>query len=446
MNQEIKKIKIQDLVLWSENPRDPIDKNATDQAIIDRALNHASSKLKWNLDKLAKEMGDYYDFSELPTVVFHGKKPIVYDGNRRVILGKIKHKLVNVPDAFSKIKIPDFPLEIPCNVCTKETALQNVLRKHGGSGSWDPLERDIFLYRFMGEKKSAFLLLEEQTGIISEYSKALGQGFVRDEIFTHKKLAELGFFVNDDTLSSRHNEEESRRILSDIIKKITDKELSTRKNRGQVITVLDQSTQELIKQNEASSPLPITLRYGNAKSKPEINDKKSEDDDHSTHNLDNKTPQTENLNNKTSLRLSKRTTQREAELFGGKLYLQAGDTNDFYRDVVNLYSFYIDRKDTLSSKFPSLIRMSLRLLCETAAKEKGFPKIDNYLKGNYAAAKKNLDQDGKTTLSNQDIDENKIVQLLHTGAHNYKSSSSIDQTIALSMIIGAILTITHGKE
>jgi hypothetical protein len=30
MNQEVKYIKIEDLVLWTENPRDPIDKNATD--------------------------------------------------------------------------------------------------------------------------------------------------------------------------------------------------------------------------------------------------------------------------------------------------------------------------------------------------------------------------------------------------------------------------------
>ena len=92
MNQEIKYIKIQDLVLWTENPRDPIDKNATDQSIVDRALRDTSSK--WSLAKLAKGMGDHYDLSELPTVVFHNKKPIVYDGNRRIILGKIKHKLV----------------------------------------------------------------------------------------------------------------------------------------------------------------------------------------------------------------------------------------------------------------------------------------------------------------------------------------------------------------
>ncbi|MBK6966852.1 MAG: hypothetical protein IPH20_23860 [Bacteroidales bacterium] len=57
-----------------------------------------------------------------------------------------------------------------------------------------------------------------------------------------------------------------------------------------------------------------------------------------------------------------------------------------------------------------------------------------------------LDKDIKTSLSNHNVNENSIVQLLHTGAHNYQSSSNIEQTIAMSIIIGSILTISHGKE
>jgi hypothetical protein len=443
MKQQVKNIKIHDLVLWTENPRDPIDKDATDQKIIDRALLHTSSK--WNLSKLAKDMGDYYDLSELPTVVFHGEKPIVYDGNRRIILGKIKHKLVNVPDNFSKIRIPDFPLEIPCNVCIEEIALKNVLRKHGDSGSWDPLERDIFLHKFMGESKSAFLVLEENTGVISE-NPCLNQGFVKNEILNNENLKALGFSIQGESLNSIHSDEESRQILSDISRKITEKEITTRKRRGQVIEVLEPSTQELIDQNKGGTPRPITWNHGNSRSKPEINDEKSRNNEHKPEDLDNKTSQTKNLDNKTSRRQSRRTIQKEAELFGGKLYLHTGKASDLYRDVVDLYAFYIDRKDRLSSTFPGLIRMSLRLLCETAATEKKYSSFDNYLKNNYAEAKRSLDQDAKTTLSNQSVDENKIVQLLHTGAHNYKSSNNIHQTIALSIIIGAILTITHRKE
>ena len=39
MTQNIEYIKIQDLVLWTENPRDPINKDAEDQEIADRAMN-----------------------------------------------------------------------------------------------------------------------------------------------------------------------------------------------------------------------------------------------------------------------------------------------------------------------------------------------------------------------------------------------------------------------
>jgi hypothetical protein len=72
MEQEVRLIDIKELVLWTENPRDPIDENAADQDIVDRALEDVLNK--WSLGKLAKEMGDYYDFSELPTVVYHNKK------------------------------------------------------------------------------------------------------------------------------------------------------------------------------------------------------------------------------------------------------------------------------------------------------------------------------------------------------------------------------------
>jgi len=37
MDQEVKELNIKDLVLWTENPRDPIDEFATDQDIVDKA-------------------------------------------------------------------------------------------------------------------------------------------------------------------------------------------------------------------------------------------------------------------------------------------------------------------------------------------------------------------------------------------------------------------------
>ena len=399
-------------MLWTENPRDPIDPNATDQDVVNRALDDKNSK--WTLRKLAKEMGDYYDFSELPTVVYHEEKPVVYDGNRRIILGKIKHGLVSVP-VSPKIKIPDFPTEIPCNVCEKKIALINVYRKHSDTGSWQPLERDVFLYKFMDKEKSAFLILEEDTGIVSA-NPHLNQRFVKEEIFREEILRLLGFTISDGRLHSVHSDEEGYSILSDISQKIREKNISTRKNRGKVIEVLKPESQQLIDQNK-----------DNKSHKSHISFKVQED--------------------KTSkLKRTRRTAKNEIEFFGGKLYLRMGEVSNLYRDIEDLYEFYADNSHRLSQLFPGLIRMSLRLLCETAAKEDNNKKLDNYLKDKFDDAKKGLSKDIKTTLSNQNITKESIVQLLHTGAHNYRSSSNMEQTVALSIIVGSIISLSHGKE
>ena len=71
MEQEIKYIKISELVLWTENPRDPITKDATDQDVVNRAIN--STDGTWDIKKLAKSMGKFYDFSELPIVVYESR-------------------------------------------------------------------------------------------------------------------------------------------------------------------------------------------------------------------------------------------------------------------------------------------------------------------------------------------------------------------------------------
>ena len=56
---------------------------------------------------------------------------------------------------------PVFPTELPCNVCDRETALKSVFRKHSTTGTWNVLDRDIFLSKYMNEPKSTFLTVEE---------------------------------------------------------------------------------------------------------------------------------------------------------------------------------------------------------------------------------------------------------------------------------------------
>ncbi|MHB8847033.1 MAG: hypothetical protein ACYC43_01170 [Burkholderiales bacterium] len=412
MEQEVKTLKLEDLVLWTENPRDSIDEKATDQDIVDRALEDERSK--WSLPKLAKEMGRHYDYSELPTVVFHGKKPVVYDGNRRVILGKIKHGLVTVNE-FDTASIPSFPNEIPCNVCSKDIALQNVYRKHADTGSWLPLERDVFLHKHMNQEKTPFLIMEESTGLISA-NPHLNQRFVKEEIFREDILAKLGISFAGERILSKHSPAETQVILDDISKKIKEKEISTRKNRGDVLSVLDPSSQQIIGEHRRHTPREVDLNAKNAV-----------------------------VVGTTKQKQSKRIRTKTTEIFGGPLYLSSGGVSNLYRDIVDLHVFYSKEKNSLSEVFPCLIRMALRLLCEAAAKDCK-QDMDKYIQPRFQKAKNALDQDAKTTLSNNNVTEKSIIQLLHTGAHNYTASANMDQTLAVSIIVGAILTASHGKD
>ena len=195
--------------------------------------------------------------------------------------------------------------------------------------------------------------------------------------------------------------------MSDIAKKVEQKTITTRKNRGKVIEVLDPSTQQIIDENIQKKQKPFRLSF------------KSQDD-----------------KNVKKRRTRRKPTVKDA-LFGGPLYLRIGEVSNLYRDIVDLHEYYLREKSRLSNSFPSLIRMALRLLCETAAKTSN-SKMQNYLKKNFGSAKASLTKDQKTTLANHNVSESSIVQLLHTGAHSYSSSDNIEQTVALSIMVGAI--------
>ena len=417
MTQEIKKIKIKDLVLWTENPRDPIDSNAKDQDIVDKAIENKLSK--WDLSKLSAEMGEFYDFSEIPTVVYKDSKPVVYDGNRRIILGKIKKGLVKTEEKKT-LNLPDFPDEIPCNVCDEKTALTNIYRKHAESGSWKPLERDIFVNKFMQEKKSVFLIIEECTGIITA-NPHLNQRYVKDEVFKEENLKKMGFCIEKGKLKSKHTNEEAKEILLNISQLIKDKEITTRgENRGKVFDLLNGNSKDLIEKNKKSPLKEVNLP---SRGYDERNGSKS------------------SQNRKTKV-----TKKNDSKIFGKDLFLEKGDVNNLYRAICSMYDFYIKNKQSLSDLFPCLIRMSLRLLSETAGKDKGHVKIDNYFNKYFDDAKKRLNVNDKTTLSNNSVKKESIIQLIQTGAHNYAASKNIDQTMAISIILGEILSLSHGKK
>lgn len=415
-SQEIKTINIEDLVLWTENPRDPISPDSNDQDVADKAFEDVDGR--WNLKKLISDMGEYYDYSELPIVVYDKGKPVVYDGNRRILLGKIKKGLINVPSEIDLdiTKISEFPDELPCNVCSPEIALKSVCRKHSDIGSWDVLGRDIFMYKYMHEPKSTFLIVDEYTGLISG-NPALNKRFVKDEIFTDSVLAQLGFKVEEGVLKSNLSVEGQKRVLEDLKEKINNKTLSTRKNRYNVREALDEASRRLIDSSKDNPFVDVNAFDKTNQSSTTI-----------------KTP-----------RKTKRTQKKDSVLFGDVIELKSGNVNDLYRDILSLAEYYLANKEKLSNKFPALLRMSLRLLVETAAGDDK-KKIDKYIDVYFDTAKDLLSKDEKTTLSNNNVTKSSLSQLLNTGAHNYSDSLSYDKAYAMSLIVGKMLSISHKRR
>ena len=173
-------------------------------------------------------MGKRFDYSEIPTVAYVDGKPVVFDGNRRMLIGKIIHGCVqadNNPDSLNF----EFPEKVPCNVCDRKIALEHVDRKHSESGSWSPLERDIFKYKHMKGEKSAFLVLEECTKMISR-NPALNKRFVKEEVFDKSNLHKIGFIINNGILKHAYKDhEQAQFILGKVAELVINKEITTRK-------------------------------------------------------------------------------------------------------------------------------------------------------------------------------------------------------------------------
>lgn len=416
-NQEIINLKIEDLVLWTENPRDPISPDAKDQDIANKAFEDPDSR--WNLKKLISEMGDYYDYSELPIVVMMDGAPVVYDGNRRILLGKIKKKQVEVPEDYDLdiSKIPEFPDVLPCNVCTQEIALKSVCRKHSDIGTWDVLGRDVFMHKYMHESKSFFLIIDDYTGMIRN-NPNMNKRFVKDEILTEAVLGQLGFKIEEEKLLSNLSLEGQKRVWDDLEEKINNKTFSTRNNRYKVFENLDEASKQIIVKCK-NEPFKEVCGY-----------EKAQDPS----NNPSKTP-----------RRTKRTAKKDQVLFGDAIELKSGNVNDLYRDILSIAEFYIANKEKLSNKFPALLRMSLRLLVETAASEDK-KTLDKYVETYFEDGKKLLSKDEKTSLSNNSVSKGSLVQLLNTGAHIYSDSLSYDKAYAMSLIVGKMISISHKRR
>ncbi len=131
------------------------------------------------------------------------------------------------------------------------------------------------------------------------------------------------------------------------------------------------------------------------------------------------------------------------------LRLQTGDVNNMYRTLEELWNMYARGGMRNAAAFVPIFRMGLRLLIDTAAMER-CGGLDRYV-GEYAReAKKRLRQaansaDLVTFMRNQAVSPENLLRLLQNGAHAYTSTGNKEQALAMSILIGEMLSISHGR-
>ena len=438
--QQVSEIPIDSLVLWSENPRDPISADADNREIIENALHGDKSSTTWKLGDLAADMGPAYDCSELPTVVYdeNRDKYIVFDGNRRIALLMIQR--YKIPGL--EVQLPLFPPEkIPCNVCDRETAIKNVYHKHRGSGSWRVYDRDVFAYRYMNEPKSVLVRLEELIGAISKYPQ-LNQTYVRDDVLNakHLKEFELDPSIADYGVPLDVLEDFVREIASAIDQKL----IHTRGGRNNPLEYVDPSVLERIRESKTRRSSGGTEKLFSEQEFPpkELVAKGG---------LSDKSVPTEK-SQKTPTR-TRTVKPKQYQVFGGILRLHPGDVNNLYRVLDELWRQFESGGMRSLEAFPGLFRAGLRLLTESAAREKypGEKKalavyIDAFKDEAWASLRKQAKGNELVTfLSNTSVTKEGLSSLLQTGAHCYSSSNNREQALALSIVVGAMLKLSHGK-
>ena len=357
--QEIKPIPLSKLRLWTENPRDPVDESMSDSEIIKRAIVNDSDN--WNLDSLIVEMGKRYHLNEIPVVVANADDTFtVYDGNRRVALLKCIKDPDLYQDAFNRLGVFEVEPELrnltvlPCNVCTKEIALEIVERIHRSSNKWGKLQYEQFLHNFRGQPKGPLMLLDEATGGIVATNKKLNEEYVEKRLLTESNLNKIGFSIKNNELITNHNLEEAVEILKDIARIRNEDLSSARKNAGRLKDALiELNPDRYANISSFNESKPITKLGGSnaPNNRKEISTAKA---------LPHKR--------------RKPVKTKEEVLFGGMLRPKGSRSNELYRAIdineITLNSEWIDGKynfegilskwahGTLSADKESIVRVS----------------------------------------------------------------------------------------
>ena len=244
----------------------------------------------------------------------------------------------------------------------------------------------------------------------------------------------MGILREDDKLLSHHSKEELAIILDDLESAVEGSRITTRKNRGEVFKVLSEEVKRTIEKNKDRGPIAIgvDLAVGN-----------SENNVVATSQMEVEGGQPKR---------TRRVGEVKPPLFGKALELEGGIVNDFYRDIEWLDILWKKRttKRAEGGTLPYIIRLSLRLLCEAATSKSVLgdsDKEEDYINKFFDKAKKLLTKEEKTKLHNSSVKRETLWGLLNAGAHYYTMSpDNYAQTEAVALILGAILSVSHGKK
>lgn len=410
--QKVVEIPVKKLILWTENPRDVISPRNNNKAIIKQALEDKTGR--WEIKRLSRDMGPRYDFSELPTVVYNHGRPIVYDGNRRVILAMLKLGLYKEFEGL-KFRMPECPEKLPCCVTSEKFALDSIWRKHGETGSWDQISRDVFLFRFRNNPKSVLLQLDDMLKGKISTTEYLNQRFVRDEVLVNPRLKNIGIKVEDGKVLSRHNSKDTKLLLGRIFSLVKEKKLSTRVGRtAPLVSLIGPKLSGVVRADSEKKYHQVVLSEADFNELGPVR----------------KTGAT---------RLPRRVASEKLPIFGGKLDLKPGKATNLYLDILRLYENYESNKDDFSDQFPAIVRMALRLECELIAKRYASIEMGAMAKQNFDSIKSSLSQEQKTYLSQNAVSKSNVVELLQTSGHVYEGNYNMPQTLAMSLIVGGLL-------
>lgn len=421
MSYEFENVKIADIRLDQENPRFlPV---STERDAIQSMLEEQGDKLYI----LAKDIAHYGLDPSKRLILFKEKKQYIDgDGNRRVTVLKILETpdLIKTHKLHAKFKklsqnrstIID---SAECVVFPSRTAIKHWLEiNHGGELDgrgqvrWNSAQKE----RFNGSKSTGLLAKET----------LLEQGLISDDEFDS---------VNVTTLTRLLDSSPGKKAIS-IEKKNGHVSFN---NMGSLLTVFNnlkgKSVKEVYHDDDRKKFLQSSL--GSPEANPTV---ESEED-----------VCTETQTKKNATRITQRVKKGSRPIFGETLFLKAGQINNVYRDICDIYEM-----SKGSDRCVEILGFSMRLILDIAAHEyfeknpKGDQQKDAVYKDYLKLIKKvSSTQISKNTLAvdkiiNNLIEEENVEALLAKLAHG-SIQVSMDTILNLSFIIGPILKIHFSK-